>query len=376
MDIRNIAIIAHVDHGKTTLVDGMLKQTHTFRSNQAEMNQTTILDRGELEREKGITILAKNTSVMYENTKINIIDTPGHADFSCEIERVINMVDGALLIIDAAEGPLSQTQFVLEKAIENNLKIIVVINKIDRKDARPHEVLKETEDLILRLAKNETHLDFSVIYAIGREEKAWEFYPSDISSPASLTPLFKKIISIIPSPQFDKDKPLKMLVSTLDFDSYKGTYAIGKISQGSVKQGQNVTVLEHQNVIGNYKILNVYTSVGLTRVEVQNAQFGDIIAVTGINDIAIGQTLSDLSDPTGFPLIKLSDPTLKITIGPNTSPLAGREGTFTTARQLENRLKKEMKTNIGLIINPNPVGSGFDISGRGELHLSILLETL
>jgi len=376
MDIRNIAIIAHVDHGKTTLVDGMLKQTHTFRSNQAEMNQTTILDRGELEREKGITILAKNTSVMYENTKINIIDTPGHADFSGEIERVINMVDGALLIIDAAEGPLSQTQFVLEKAIENNLKIIVVINKIDRKDARPHEVLKETEDLILRLAKNETHLDFSVIYAIGREEKAWEFYPSDISSPASLTPLFKKIISISPSPQFDKDKPFKMLVSTLDFDSYKGTYAIGKIAQGSVKQGQNVTVLEHQNVIGNYKILNVYTSVGLTRVEVPNAQFGDIIAVTGINDIAIGQTLSDLSDPTGFPLIKLSDPTLKITIGPNTSPLAGREGTFTTARQLENRLKKEMKTNIGLIINPNPVGSGFDISGRGELHLSILLETL
>ncbi|MBI4991063.1 translational GTPase TypA [Candidatus Gottesmanbacteria bacterium] len=375
MVIRNIAIIAHVDHGKTTLVDGMLKQTHTFRDNQAEMSQTTILDSNELEREKGITILAKNTAVVYKDTKINIIDTPGHADFSGEVERVINMVDGALLIIDAAEGPLPQTQFVLEKALEQNLKIIVVINKIDRKDERHVEVLRETEGLILRLAKHETHLDFTVLYAVGRQGKAWASYPADLNSPDDLTPLFEKIISNVPSPKVGNDKPFKMLVSTLDFDSYKGTYAIGKIAQGSVKPGQNVVLLSHKTALGSYKIANVYTSVGLSRVEVTGSQSGDIIAVTGIPDVAIGQTLSDPLDPVGFPVIKLGEPTLKITIGPNTSPLAGREGKFTTARQLQQRLLKERKTNIGLLININSVGA-FEVSGRGELHLSILLETL
>ncbi|MCJ7740528.1 GTP-binding protein, partial [Candidatus Microgenomates bacterium] len=313
MDIRNIAIIAHVDHGKTTLVDGLLKQTHTFRDNEAEMSQTTILDSGDLEREKGITILAKNTAIKYKETKINIIDTPGHADFSGEIERVINMADGALLVVDAAEGPLAQTQFVIEQAIENNLKIIIVINKIDRKDARPQEILKETEDMILHLAKNESHLDFSVVYAIGREGKAWESYPKDMHAAGDLKPLLEKIITDIPKPEVIKDKPFKMLISTLDFDDYKGTYAIGKVSQGTVKTGQNIKLMSYKEDLGNYRVEKVYTSVGLSRVEVAEAETGDIIAITGIPEVAIGQTLVDPVDPIGFPVIKLTEPTLKIT---------------------------------------------------------------
>ncbi len=375
MDIRNIAIIAHVDHGKTTLVDGMLKQTHTFRENEAEMNQTTILDSNELEREKGITILAKNTAVLYKNTKINIIDTPGHADFSGEVERTISMVDGALLIIDAAEGPLSQTQFVLEQAILHNLKIIVVINKIDRKDARAKEVLKETEDMILRLANDASHLDFPVLYAIGREGKAWNSLPEDKNAPADLSPLFEKILAVVPPPVTNPDKPFKMQVTTLDFDSYKGTYAIGKVAAGSVKPEQNVILLSENKKMGEYKIEEVYTSRGLSRIPVKESQPGDIIAVTGIPEVSIGQTIADPKDPNGFPSIKLGEPTMKITVSPNTSPLSGKEGQFTSGRQLEQRLLKEKKTNIGLLITPNPSG-GFDISGRGELHLSILLETL
>lgn len=376
MNIRNIAIVAHVDHGKTTLVDGMLKQTHTFRDNQEEMQKTTILDMGELEREKGITILSKNTSVIYKGTKINIVDTPGHADFCGEVERVISMVDGVLLIIDAAEGPLAQTQFVLEKALENNHKVIVVINKIDRKDARVKEVMQETEELFLRLAVTEHHLDFQVIYAIGREGKAWEQIPDDINKKADLSPLFEKILSIIPPPYVDKDKTFKMQVTNLDFDSYKGVYAMGKISQGTVKPGQNIILLSENTVLGNYKIKNVFTSVGLLRKEIPEAQTGDIIAVTGIPQVDIGNTLSDPSDPIGYPNIKLSEPTVKITISTNTSPLSGQDGEFVTARQLEQRLTKEKKTNIGLHIEPNLSGGGFDVSGRGELHLAILLETL
>lgn len=375
MDIRNIAIIAHVDHGKTTLVDGMLKQTHTFRENETEMNQTTILDSNELEREKGITILSKNTAVVYKNTKINIIDTPGHADFSGEVERVINMADGALLIIDASEGPLAQTQFVLEKALEHNLKIIVVINKIDRKDSRIKEVISETEELFLRLVKKDEHLNFPVLYAIGREGKAWKSYPENITESADLTPLFDEIINTVPKPEAEKEKPFKMLVSTLDFDSYKGTYAIGKVSQGEIAPNQNVVLLSEDKVLGNFKALEVFTSVGLARKITEKGQTGDIIAITGIPEVAIGQTISDPSDTHGYPMIKLGEPTLKITISPNSSPLSGRDGKFHTARQLEQRLTKEKKTNIGLIISPSQTG-GFEVSGRGELHLSILLETL
>ncbi len=374
--IRNIVIIAHVDHGKTTLVDGMLKQTHTFRDNEAEMNQTTILDSNALEREKGITILAKNTAITYKGTKINIIDTPGHADFSGEVERVINMADGALLVVDAAEGPLPQTQFVLQKAMEQNLKLIVVINKIDRKDARPEEVLHETEELFLHIAKHHDHLDFPVLYAIGREEKVWNHYPKNMSSPANLTPLFEEIVNIIPPPKANPDKPFKMLVSTLDFDPYKGTYAIGKVTQGTVKPAQSVLLVQENERVGQFRIEHVFTSAGLKRVEVQESLPGDIVAVTGIADVAIGQTLTDPSDPSGYPSIKIEDPTLKILISVNSSPFAGREGKFCTARQIYQRLLKEKQTNIGLKISENSEGNGFIVAGRGELHLAVLLENI
>lgn len=374
--IRNIAIIAHVDHGKTTLVDGMLKQTHTFRENQAEMNQTTILDSNDLEREKGITILAKNTSIIYKNTKINIIDTPGHADFSGEVERVIGMADGALLVVDAAEGPLPQTQFVLQKAFEHSLAIIVVINKIDRKDARPKEVLHETEELFLRLAHHEDHLTFPVLYAIGREEKAWNTYPLDMHAPQTLEPLFEEIIQSVPAPKAYPDKPFKMLVSTLDFDTYKGSYAIGKVLEGRVAPGQSVLLMNEDINLGTFRVEQVFTSRGLLR-EVTTASLpGDIIAITGIPNVAIGQTLTDPSDPTGYPTIHVEEPTLKILISTNTSPLAGREGKFGTARQIGERLFKEKQTNIGLAISEYPAGNGFIVAGRGELHLAVLLETL
>ena len=376
MDIRNIAIIAHVDHGKTTLVDGMLKQTHTFRANEKEMTQTTILDSNILEREKGITILAKNTAVRYHDTKINIIDTPGHADFSGEVERVINMADGALLIIDAAEGPLPQTQFVLQKALENNLKIIVVINKIDRKDARPGDVLRETEELFLHMASHARHLDFPVLYAIGREGKAWNKYPTDMDTPANLTPLFEAILKYIPAPVIDSEKPFKMLVSTLDFDTHKGTFAIGKVAQGTVKPGQKVFQMLEDKKLGAFTATEVFTSVGLKRVPADIGETGDIIAVTGIPDVGIGQTLTDPSDPTGFPAIHIEEPTLKIMVSANTSPFAGREGKFSTARQIHQRLLKEKQTNIGLRITDNPDGTGFIVAGRGELHLAILFENL
>ncbi len=376
MDIRNIAIIAHVDHGKTTLVDGMLKQTHTFRDNQVEMTQTTILDSNDLEREKGITILAKNTAVQYKSTKINIIDTPGHADFSGEIERVINMADGALLIIDAAEGPLPQTQFVLQKALEHNIKVIVVVNKIDRKDARHMEVLREAEELFLHLAHNEEHLNFPVLYAVGREGKAWADYPADMNAPGDLAPLFEAILTHIPAPKVDASKPFKMLVSTLDFDSHKGSFAIGKVGQGNIKPGQRVMQLLENEQLGTFTVGEVFTSVGLKRVNAEIGETGDIIAITGIPDVAIGQTLADPADPTGFPAIQLEEPTLKILVAANTSPFAGREGKFSTARQIHQRLLKEKQTNIGLRITPNSEGTGFVVAGRGELHLAVLFENL
>jgi GTP-binding protein len=376
MNIRNIAIIAHVDHGKTTLVDGMLKQTHTFRDNQIEMQQTTILDSNDLEREKGITILAKNTAVIYKNTKINIIDTPGHADFSGEVERVINMADGALLIIDAAEGPLPQTHFVLQKALEHNLKVIVVINKIDRKDARPKEVLRETEELFLTLAQHEEHLSFPVLYAVGREEKAWEELPADFSAPADLTPLFETILKTIPQPWGDVNKPFMMLVSTLDFDSYKGTYAIGKVLHGKINAGDKVNQWLEDTKLGTFTVEHVFTSKGLAKEEVEEGMTGDIIAITGIPDVGIGQTLAAPEVEKGLPKIKIEEPTVQILLEPNTSPFSGREGDFVTARQIQERLEKEKKTNIGLKIEENTQGTGFLLSGRGELHLAILFENL
>ncbi len=376
MDIRNIAIIAHVDHGKTTLVDWMLKQTHAFRENQAEMQQTTILDSNDLEREKGITILAKNTAVFYNDTKINIIDTPGHADFSGEVERVIHMADGALLIVDAAEGPLPQTHFVLQKALNYNLKIIVVINKIDRKDARPREVLREVEELFLHLANHEDQLHFPVLYTIGKEGKAWNNLPSDPSEPVDLSPLFETILSTIPRPQGEQDKPFMLLVSSMDFDPYKGTYAIGKVIQGTLRAGDTVNQWMENERLGTCKVEHIYTSKGLEREEVSIGITGDIIAITGVPDVRIGQTLAHCEIQTGLPKIAIEEPTMKILFQPNTSPFAGRDGTFVTARQLQERIEKEKITNVGLKIEENPDGNGFLLSGRGELHLAILFEQL
>lgn len=377
MKIRNIAIIAHVDHGKTTLIDGMLKQTHLFRENQAEMTQTTILDSNELEREKGITILAKNTAVFYKDYKINIIDTPGHADFSGEVERVINMADGALLIVDSAEGPLPQTRFVLEQAFKNNIPMMVVINKIDKNLANPEKVLEETEELFLNLADHDYQLSFPVIYASGALGKSWTELPADYNEPADLTPLFETIIETIPEPQVDPTaKDFIMQVVNLDFDSYKGTYAIGKALQGTVKKDDQLTIWEADKRIGKAKITHVFTSKGLDRVEVDQAEAGDIIALTGLDKIKIGQTLASSGVTEGLPMIEITEPTLKIQLSANSSPFAGREGEFVTIRQIEERLKAEKKTNIGLKIEENKEGSGFMIAGRGELHLAVLIENM
>lgn len=376
MQIRNIAIIAHVDHGKTTLVDGMLKQTHTFRDNQAEMTQTTILDSNELERERGITILAKTTTVFYNDTKINIIDTPGHADFSGEVERVINMADGALLIVDAAEGPLPQTRFVLERALDNRLKVVVVINKIDRKDADIQRVLNQIEELFLLLARDEHDLNFTVLYAVAREGKVWTAMPASFEEPATLEPLFETIVREIPPPKTDESKPFKMLVSNIDFDTFKGTYAIGKVLQGKIKTAETVAILAENDLVSRQQIKGIFTSHGLGRVEVKESTPGDIIAITGMNDIQIGQTISDTNDLSGLPMIKITEPTLRIVVSNNTSPLAGKEGEFCTIRQVEERLQRELKTNIGLRIEQNPSGSGMIVSGRGELHLAVLVETM
>jgi GTP-binding protein len=388
MKIRNIAIIAHVDHGKTTLIDALLKQTHAFRDNQAEMNQSAILDSNDLEREKGITILAKNTAVFYkdqtgEEIKINIIDTPGHADFAGEVERVINMADGAILLVDAAEGPLPQTKFVLEQAIKQKLKMIVVLNKIDRKDAEPERVLAEVEELFLTLADDESQLLFPVLYAVGREGKVWKALPkSEVGNLEALAakegdviPLFDEIVETIPEPKVDQNLPFKMQVSTLDFDSYKGTYSIGKVVQGTVKQGQRLNVLRENEKVGEMSVAHLMVSDGLDRQEIDQCQAGDIIAITGLENVEIGQTLTALGETKGFPMIEITEPTLKIQLAANTSPFAAKEGEFTTIRQIGDRLKREQKTNLGLRVETGE-GGFFTIAGRGELHLSILIETM
>lgn len=372
MDIRNIAIIAHVDHGKTTLVDGMLKQTHTFRENQAEMQQTTILDSNELEREKGITILAKNTSVVYKDVKINIIDTPGHADFGGEVERVLNMADAALLVVDAAEGPLPQTKFVLEKALGVGLKIILVINKIDKKDARPEEVLAETEELFLKLATDAKHLEFPVIYTIGREGRAGKT-PDKMEK--DLTLLFEMILREVPTAVTGEGEPLKMLISTLDFDPHLGKLGIGRLRSGVLRTGQRVTLLTPEKTFGNYNVEKMYTSKGIDRIETKVADSGDIITLAGIKEISIGQTVADVENPVAFPVISVGEPTLKVTIGANTSPFAGREGKYVTSRQIKDRLLQEREINLGMKFTE--LGGGeFEVVGRGELHLAVLIETM
>lgn len=378
MDIRNVIIIAHVDHGKTTLVDAILKQTHTFRSNQKEMGEVLIMDSNDLEREKGITILAKNTAVFYKDTKINIIDTPGHADFGGEVERVINMASGAILLVDAAEGPLPQTKFVLKKAIEAKLKIVLVLNKIDKKDARPMEVLAEVENLFLELATESSNLHFDTLYAVGRDGKVFYKLPDKYSNhtKGDLTPLFETILEKIPNSHIDEDKPFQMLISTLDYDNYIGRLCIGRVSQGKLSKNQSISLVENNKVLGQYKAQKLYSFSGLQKTEVEEVVAGDIVAIAGIPELTIGQTITDPTNPISLPTISVEEPTIKVTIGPNTSPFAGREGKYCTSRQIRERLMKEKETNLGLRIEPDPEGVNFIVHGRGELHLAILVETM
>ena len=370
-DIRNVAIIAHVDHGKTTLVDGLLKQSHIFRDNQQVGD--LIMDSNDQERERGITILAKNTAIIYRGIKINIIDTPGHADFGGEVERVLNMADGCILLIDAVEGPMPQTRFVLQKALELNLQPIVIINKIDRRDARIEQVYEWTQDLFLELATRDAHLDFPVLYAIGRDGVAM-YNPND--ERVSLEPLFETIVNTIPAPLVDVDAPLQMLVAALDYDDYKGKYAIGRIVRGRITPNTFVSYINRDGVVSRQKINLVLTYKGLQRVEVPEAYAGDIVALTGIASANIGETIADVDTPEALPTIAITEPTLKMTFGVNASPFAGREGKYPTSRQLRARLYRELETNVSLRVEDGNSPDEFIVSGRGELHLSVLIETM
>lgn len=371
--IRNIAIIAHVDHGKTTMVDGLLKQSKTFRDNQAEMSQDLIMDSGDQEHERGITITAKQTSIFYGDYKINIIDTPGHADFSGEVERTLNMADGVLLIVDAQEGPMPQTKFVLSKSLELGLKPVVIINKIDKPSRRINEVLDEVSDLFLELAISDDQLQYPVYYAIGRDGKAWEKMPDNPSEHADLTPIFNAIIEDIPAPKVEQGS-FQMLVTSLQYDSFLGKYAIGRVARGSAKPGMQIALMKRGDQTINGRIDKIFGYRGLNREELQEAVAGDIVALTGIAEAHIGDTVADKQSPEALPTIDIESPTLSMYLGPNTSPMKGREGEFTTSRQIGDRLSREIETNVSLRVEEN--GIGFTVSGRGELHLSVLIETM
>lgn len=377
--IRNIAIIAHVDHGKTTLVDAFLKQTHVFRENQEEMTQTTILDTGDLEREKGITIKAKNIAVEYKGFHLNIIDTPGHADFGGEVERTLNMADGCLVIVDAQEGPMPQTRFVLKKAFENKLKTIVVINKIDKPAADLKKTLSKIQDLFLSIATEDDQLEFPVFYAIARDGKIWEEVPQDFSSPTDIRPLLEKIIEYIPAPKGDISKSFQLQITSVDYDAHVGNYLIGKIKNGKVKIGDNLVVSipgsESPTVLARGKVKQLFIKKGLALEEIEEAGVGEIIAIVGIDSREIGATVTDSNDINPLPLIEISEPSVRIKVEANTSPFVGKDGEFVTAKQLQQRLEQEAMQNIALSIEKTDQGA-FYISGRGDLQLSILLEEL
>ncbi|NCU29820.1 translational GTPase TypA [Candidatus Saccharibacteria bacterium] len=372
--IRNIAIIAHVDHGKTTMVDGLLKQSRTFRDNQAEMKQELIMDSGDQEHERGITITAKQTAVYWGDYKINIIDTPGHADFSGEVERTLSMADGVLLIVDAQEGPMPQTKFVLSKALELGLKPIVVINKIDKPARRIDEVEDELADLFLELASAEDQLHYPIYYAIGREGKAWPEMSDDSSGDADLTPIFQAVIDEIPSPTVKLGDNFQMLVANLQYDNFLGKYSVGRIARGTAKKGLEVSLMKNGEIASSHRIEKVFCYRGLNREEVDEASAGDIVALVGVNKASIGDTIADKTLPEALPTISIEPPILSMYLGPNTSPMKGREGEFTTSRQIGDRLSKELETNVSLRVKEN--GIGFTISGRGELHLSVLIEAM
>jgi GTP-binding protein len=375
-DLRNIAIIAHVDHGKTTLVDGLLRQSHTFRDNQHV--EERVMDSNDLERERGITILAKNTAITLNDPitgnpiKINIVDTPGHADFGGEVERVMNMVDGVLLLVDAAEGPMPQTRFVLKKALQMGHKAIVVINKVDRKDAEPERVLNETFDLFIELGATDEQADFPVVYAIGTQQRAGltpELGPD-------LQPMFDVILKHIPAPKVDADAPLQFLVTMLGYDDYRGVTAIGRVFAGTIKAGQKLARLTvmGQNLPESAKYL--YTFQGLNKVEVESAAAGDIVSLAGLEEIGIGETLADRENPVALPTIKVEEPTVRMTFGVNTSPFAGKEGKWGSSRRIRERLYEELRTNVALRVEDTESAENFLVSGRGELHLGILIETM
>lgn len=369
-DIRNIAIIAHVDHGKTTLVDALLKQSHVFRSN--EKVEERVMDSNDLEKERGITILSKNTAVKYGDVKINIVDTPGHADFGGEVERVLKMVDSVLLVVDSYEGPMPQTKFVLKKSLELGLKPIVIINKIDKPDARPTEVIDEVFDLFVELGANDEQLDFQILYASAREGFARYNVEDDN---ADMTPIFETIIKYVAPPEGYLDEPLQMLVTTLDTNAFVGKIAIGKIERGRVKRNQTVALVRHDGSTSNYKITSVFTYNGLKREETEEAGMGDIVAVSGVIDANIGETIADASCPEALPFVKIDEPTLSMNFMVNDSPFAGQEGEFVTSRHLRDRLLKELETNVSLRVN-EITPDCFEVSGRGELHLSVLIETM
>lgn len=373
-NIRNIAVIAHVDHGKTTLVDGLLKQSNTFRDNQAEMQQDLIMDSGDQEKERGITITAKITAVQYDDYRINIIDTPGHADFGGEVERTLNMADGCLLIVDAQEGPMPQTKFVLSKALANGLKPIVIINKIDKPGRRIEEVENDLADLFLELAVHEDQLHYPIFCAIGKTGKAWQEMPTDTEADGSLQVVFDSIINNIPAPDVDPDGPFQMLVTALTWDNFQGKYAVGRINRGSLKASQEVTLCKKDGTLKKVKVDKIYNNQGLNKLPIDLAVAGDIVSLTGIDDVLIGETIADKDKPEALPVIEVEAPTLQIYLGPNTSPFKGKEGEFTTSRQIGERLEKELETNIGLQVEPDAIG--FKVSGRGELHLGVLIETM
>ncbi len=370
-DIKNIAIIAHVDHGKTTLVDAMLRQSGIFRENEAVAER--VMDSNDLEKERGITILAKNTAVNYNGTKINIVDTPGHADFGGEVERVLKMVDGVLLLVDAFEGAMPQTRFVLKKALQLNLKPIVVVNKIDRPEARPEEVVDEVLELFIELGADDDQLEFPVIYASSREG----FAVCDLGGERrDLKPLFDVIIDKVPSPQGELDGTLQLLVSNIDYDEYVGRIAIGRVERGSVKLGQPAIICKKEGNQLNARITKLYCYEGLKRIETAEAKLGDIVAVSGVGDVTIGDTICEMGAPDPLPFVAIDEPTLSMTFSVNNSPFAGREGTFVTSRHLRDRLFKELETNVSLKVEETDSADAFVVSGRGELHLSILVETM
>ena len=372
-DLRNIAIIAHVDHGKTTLVDQMLKQAGAFRENQVV--EERVMDSGDIERERGITILAKNTSVHYKGVKINIVDTPGHADFSGEVERILKMVDGVVLLVDAAEGPMPQTRFVLQKALEFGHKIIIAINKIDRPDARLNEIGDEVLELLLNLDATDEQLDSPIVYCSGRAGTA---SMSPNAEGTDLTPLFEQILEHIPAPQVDTEGPTQMLVSSIDYNDYVGRIGIGRIERGSMKVGQQVTVCDYHGATQPYnaKVVTLYTIEELERKPVDEARAGEIVCFSGIENVTIGETLCDPEHVEALPFVKISEPTVEMTFSVNDSPFAGREGKFVTSRHLRERLFRELLKDVSLRVNETDTTDSFRVCGRGEMHLSILIENL